>query len=193
VGSQTHPNYRLYEVAGAPHFAVNPPFNPLDASLVARAAFIAGDEWVRLGTQPPPSLLMESSPPGVIDPTYKAVLGIDLVTGIARDDNGNARGGVRLPDVELGRALFIASVPDIEIVPGLPGIVGLWFDLACEPVPGSTGDQPRFRNHGDYVGAVAAQAEMLAAQRYLLPEDVGRLVSLAARSQVGRRGSCPTP
>ena len=193
VGPLAHPNYRLYEVAGAPHFALDPPFNPLDASVVARAAFIAGDEWVRFGAQPPPSALLESSPAGVIDPTYKAVLGIDLVTGIARDDNGNARGGVRLPDVELGRALFLASVPDFEIVPGLPGIVGLWFDLACEPAPGSTGDQPRFGNHGEYVSAVEAQAEMLAAQRYLLPEEVGRLVSLAARSNVGRRGSCPTP
>jgi len=185
VGPLAHPNYRLYEVAGAPHLPLDPPFNPLDPSVVARAAFVAGDEWVRSGAQPPPSVLLESSSAGVIDPTYKAVLGIDIVTGIARDDNGNALGGVRLPDVEVGRALFIASLPG--------GLVGLWFDLACEPVPGSTGDQPRFRNHGDYVGAVAAQAEMLAAQRYLLPEDVGRLVSLAARSQVGRRGSCPTP
>ena len=193
VGPLAHQNYRLYEVAGAPHFALDPPFNPLDASVVARAAFIAGDEWVRFGAQPPPSALMESSPAGVIDPTYKAVLGIDIVTGIARDDNGNARGGVRLPDVELGRALFIASLPGFEIIPDLPGIVGLWFDLACEPAPGSTSDLPRFRNHGEYVDAVAAQAEMLSAQRYLLPEDAGALISLAARSQVGKPGSCPAP
>jgi hypothetical protein len=130
-------------------------------------------------------VLLESSSAGVIDPTYKAVLGIDIVTGIARDDNGNALGGVRLPDVEVGRALFIASLPG--------GLVGLWFDLACEPAPGSTTDLPRFRNHGQYVHAVAAQAGMLSSQRYLLPEDAEALTSSAARSEVGKPGSCPAP
>jgi hypothetical protein len=147
-----------------------------------RAAFLAGDAWVRWGVEPPPSALISEA--SGIDPIY------GFETGIERDLNGNALGGIRLPDVEVGRALFIAT----NFVVPIPGfdsfLFGLWVDLQCEPLPDGS---VRFANHGQYVDAVQAQAEMLAAQRYLLPDDVGRIVSLAASSNVGRRSSCPLP
>lgn len=71
-------------------------------------------------------------------------------TGIERDADGNARGGVRLPDLHVGRARFIAA--DFSFAPlGIPGLLGATVDLACEPRPGSTTDEPLFDNHGDYV------------------------------------------
>lgn len=57
-----HPHYRVYEVAGAPHFASGylPPgfpgaesLNPLDVKPVNRAALVAGHRWVTQGRRPP--------------------------------------------------------------------------------------------------------------------------------------------
>ncbi len=71
VGPNADPdNYRLYEIAGAPHFPLDPPLNPLDFSGVVRAMLLAGDQWVRAGTPPPPSVLLAAAPPGAIDPVY---------------------------------------------------------------------------------------------------------------------------
>jgi hypothetical protein len=178
-------HYRLYEIAGAPHFSgtpddpLPPPFNPLalDLAGVARAMFLAGDQWVRAGTPPPPSVLLASAPPGTIDPVY------GFETGIARDDNLNALGGIRFPDVEVGRAWFIASLVD----QGVPLLVGLWFDLQCVP----RGDgSPRFADHGDYVSRVVHQANALRNGGYLLEADAEALKEQAAESEVGMPGTC---
>jgi hypothetical protein len=175
-------HYRLYEIAGAPHFPLDPPFNPLEFSGVVRAMLLAGDQWVRAGTLPPPSVLLASARPGTIDPVY-----YPLETGIARDANLNALGGIRFPDVEVGRALFIASLLDFEIIPGLPGIVGGWVDLQCVPL----GDgSPRFADHGDYVSRVVQQANTLQRSGFLLEADAEALKQQAAESEVGMPGTC---
>jgi hypothetical protein len=173
--------YRLYEVAGAPHFPQPPPLNPLDSNGVARAMFVAGDKWVRSGVAPPPSALLAEAPLGAIDPVY------GFATGIARDGNLNALGGIRFPDVELGRALFVASLLDVEVAPGLPGLVGAWTDLQCEPLPDGS---PRFTNHGQYVSGVSRQANLLRRQGFLLASDAKELKAQAAESAVGRPGAC---
>jgi hypothetical protein len=179
VGPTADPaHYRLYEVAGAPHFAVPPPFNPLDFSGVVRAMLLAGDQWVRTGTPPPPSVLLAQAPPGTIDPVY------GFETGIARDANLNALGGIRFPDVEVGRAQFKASVLDFEFFPGLPGLTGEWYDLQCHD------GSPRFADHGDYVSRVVQQANALRNGGYLLEADAEALKEQAAESEVGQPGTC---
>jgi len=175
-------SYRVYEVAGAPHFPL-PLFNPLNVSGVVRAMLLNGDRWVRTGAVPPPSLLLADAPEGVIDPVY----GIE--TGIARDGDGNALGGVRFPDVEVGRALFVASLLDFEILPGLPGLVGAWFDLQCVPLADGS---VRFPSHGDYVSRVVQQANSLLRNGYLLDADAEALKAQAAESEVGFPKGCGT-
>ena len=174
-------SYRVYEVAGAPHFPLPPPLNPLDFSGVVRAMLLNGDRWVRTGVAPPPSLLLAAAPEGAIDPVY----GIE--TGIARDANLNALGGVRFPDVEVGRARFVASLPHVEIVPGFPGLVGAWFDLQCVPLADGS---VRFASHGDYVSRVVHQANFLRKGGYLLEPDAEALKTQAAESEVGMPGVC---
>ncbi len=182
VGPDADPgHYRLYEIAGAPHLPLDPPLNPLDFSGVVRAMLLAGDQWVRAGTPPPPSVLLAAAPPGAIDPVY------GFETGIARDANFNALGGIRFPDVEVGRAWFIASLLDFEILPGLPGLVGAWSDLQCVPLPDGS---PRFRNHGDYVERVVHQANALHSGGFLLDADAEALKQQAAESEVGQPGTC---
>jgi hypothetical protein len=178
-------DYRVYEVAGAAHL---PWFrNPLDHFMVARALFIAGERWVRSGVAPPPSTLIQFDASAGVDPVYTD---LGLVTHIERDADGNALGGVRLPDVEVGRAEFIAADFSFEILPGLAGLVGAMVDLACEAAPGDPSGEPRFRNHGDYVDRFAQQVNELRNAGFLLSDDAERLQGQAAQAMVGKPGSC---
>lgn len=106
-------NYRWYAVAGAPHIpdtgctrdffkddAAPPAFSvvagttPIDWVPFIKALFVAGDEWVRTGKQPPASVLLKVNPGNVL----------------ARDVVGNALGGIRHPALGLKEAKFIASI-----------------------------------------------------------------------------------
>ena len=185
----SNPNNRLYEVAGAPHLAQDVVVNgvrtnPLDVAAVVRAAFVAGHRWAAWNRRPPQSRLLDAAPAGEIDPIYM------FPTGIARDVNGNAAGGVRFPDVANGRAFHLASALDIEVIPGLAGLIGLWFDLACAPAPGSAGPEPRFDSHRDYVRSVWRQTLKLLWRGYILPDDASALIKEAIASNVGTPGSC---
>jgi hypothetical protein len=183
VGPDADPgNYRLYEIAGAPHVAIPPPLNPLTLYGVVRAMLLGGDQWVRAATPPPPSALLAQAPPGAIDPVY------GFETGIARDAELNALGGIRFPDVEVGRALFIASLLDFEFPPGLHGLVGAWFDLQCVPLADGSS---RFKSHGDYVQRVVRQANALQGSGFLLQADAAALIQQAAESEVGNPDTCP--
>jgi hypothetical protein len=122
------------------------------------------------------------APPGEIDPVY------GFPTGIARDEDGNAEGGVRLPDLHVGRAQYIAL--DVS-VPGLP-VNGTSIDLACEPRSGDATQEPRFARHGQYSSAFVRQVNRLRAAGFLLPEDGDAMKKTAARSSVGKPASCAT-
>lgn len=181
-----HPNYRVYEVAGGAHLPT--PENSLDHWAVARALLFTGHAWIRTGEPPPSSVLLTSSSSGEIDPIY------GRVTGIARDEDLNARGGVRLPDLEVGRARFVASdlasAPPLGI-PHLAALTGSTVDLACEPLPSSGASQPRFEHHGDYVQAFTQQANELRQDGFLLEADAEALIERAAESEVGKPARCP--
>lgn len=151
---------------------MNPPFNPLDWSPVARAAFVAGHGWIDDDLAPPPNALLTEAPAGEVDPIHDP-----LVSGIARDSDGNALGGVRLPDIEVGQALYIASLLDFEIAPGLPGLVGAIIDLQCAPLADGS---VRFANHGGYMNRYVDQAQNLRKERFLLPSDADALIERAA-------------
>lgn len=184
------PGHRVYEVAGAAHSPTEG--NPLDHRAIARALFVAGDRWVRDGTAPPPSTLLDAAPAGQPDPLY----GIE--TGIARDPDLNALGGVRLPDLEVGRARFIA-MDTSTLLPGdesgalsaYAGLTGSALDLACRPAPGSDTDGSRFASHEAYVDAFGRQADALVDQGFLLQQDATLMTARAADSDVGKPDSCP--
>lgn len=172
-------DYRVYEASGTSHLPQPPPLNPLDYNPFIRAAFVAGDRWVRHQIEPPDdNLITETSG---TDPVY------GFETGIARDFNGNALGGIRRPEVEVGQATYIASLVDLEVFPGLPGLVGTFIDLTCEPLPDGS---VRFRNHGDYVNRFSRQANRLVDQGFLLPADAEAMKEAAAESDIGKPDSC---
>jgi hypothetical protein len=139
--------------------------NPLDRNPVVRALFIAMGEWITDGTPPPSSRWLT--------PTEGQAHYGDA--SIARDSVGNALGGIRLPDVEVGRGRFYPVSPDSPPAGGNI-LAGAYFDL-----------HDRFRNHGEYVRAFAAQATVLLAARLLLEDDHEALITSAAESRVGIR------
>jgi len=175
-------NYRSYEVAGAPHVIGVPDTTPLSWAPVMRALFIAGDRWATEVGEPP----------------YSIVLADDAtaIDGIARDENGNALGGIRLPDVQVGRGRFIAvnlSLPaatfgysNDDFPKGIP-LFGAFEDLKC--VPRADGSA-RFPDHETYVQRFAEQAQQLVSQGYLLQADADHMIAEAKASDVGTPEAC---
>jgi hypothetical protein len=192
LNSLDNPDSRIYVIAGGAHQPLTGalgirdqlPFeaNGLDWTPVVRASFVAGDRWARFGEMPPADRVLEST--DEIDPVY------GTVTGIARDENLNALGGVRLPDVEVGRFRYIASVPEFELLPGLPGLVGAEADLECVPAPG--GGQ-RFRFPAEYHWRTASQTMALFEQGLLLRGDAIAMIFAKRASNVGAEGRCDQP
>ena len=101
-------NVRVYEIAGASHVVVSkancqlPPAK-LDWSPVSRATLLHLDNWIVKGTEPPASRLMpleeaKNDPTVLRAPTHlpKAIIEVPK-----RDEDGNAIGGVRLPDMQV--------------------------------------------------------------------------------------------
>ena len=139
--------------------------NPLDWNPVTRALFVAMGEWITDGTPPPPSMWLT---PAEGEARYSDA-------SMKRDSVGNALGGIRLPDVEVGRGRFYAVSPDSPPAGGNIA-AGAYFDL-----------HHRFQNHGAYVRAFVAQANELLAARLLLKDDHEALITSAAESRVGIR------
>jgi hypothetical protein len=120
------------------------------------------------------------------DPASDVDPGCFKPTGILRDDDDNARGGVRLPDLHVGRATYIASDP-ASIFNGLPGLLGDSIDLSCAV---DEQGRRRFRTHIGYVIRFAFQAIRLRRSGFLLEADAEFLVDDAIASSVGKPGSC---
>jgi hypothetical protein len=176
-------NYRSYEFAGAPHIPDTPMSraaygalvmgtNPLNFIMSVHALFMAGHNWVTRGVEPPPSYELDAAIPGEVDAVY------GLETGIARDDMNNALGGVRLPDLAIGRGQYIAVVPTGFM--GL-GLVGSFVDMKCDLLPNGT---PRFASQGEYVSQFAQVTEDLVAEGFLLQQEAADLIQSAAESEL---------
>jgi hypothetical protein len=118
--------------------------------LFLRAIFIAGDQWVRNGTQPPAGVMLRVNPKGAI----------------ARDGLCNALGGIRHPALENGEATFSASIVrrNLEFRPWeLFGGYGNPKSLADNEFP-------------QYLDSFKAATNALLAARYLTPDGAARLI-----------------
>jgi hypothetical protein len=104
------------------------------------------------------------------------------------DENLNALGGIRLPDLELGRGRYVAVDFAIHPVFGVPVVLfGTWQDLRC--VPTADGSE-RFSNHGDYVNGFVHATNDLVRDRFLLVTEALDLVTAASQSEVGKPHDC---
>jgi Alpha/beta hydrolase domain len=184
-------DYRVIEVAGVSHLPVAlldfrgvgvPRQNPVDALPVFRAALTNLQRWLR-GTDPPPSVYITLQEGLVGD-----LLGFPLKE-TARDADGNALGGVRLPHLPTtlddgkmaGAPLGTYGALDLDFKDS-----NRYFLISGSFAPFS---EDRFRalypNHDAYVSAVSLAAKDLVVKRYILQEDADAYIEAAARSAIG--------
>ena len=183
------PRYRRWELAGAAHAETprwvveEPP--PLDRGQGCRApvnaaphhAFVkaglrALTKWVRDGVAPPQSPAIELSDPAAADP-------------IVRDGHGNAKGGVRLPEVEAPTATIDGTRNDVaKAAPGAQNfcfLFGRTVPLEREKLASL------YPSHDAFVKRFTAAVDALVKSGYLLVPEAEEARKAARESQIGRQ------
>jgi hypothetical protein len=139
----------------APVSCVNPGPSAVQSWATFHAAYAALNAWVRSGVAPP-----HAQPLDVISPGPPAT--------IARDQNGIAEGGVRLPDVAVPTALNNGVNGPASLANPLSAFCVLYGTHA----PFTQAQlSALYRSNQAYRLKVDADALRLEAQRFLLPED----------------------
>ncbi len=185
-------DYRVVEIAGVSHIPASaadfrghglPEQNPVNFGPVVRAALVNLQAWLR-GTEPPPSITIQ-----LTEDAAKELQGSPYRTA-ARDADGNAIGGVRLPHMPamlvdgrksgapLGRYNGLAREHENDNVFFL--ISGSFTPFPPENL------SALYPDHEAYVSAIATSAQDLMAKRYILPEDAEAYIDAAKRSDIGR-------
>jgi alpha/beta hydrolase family protein len=182
--------FRLWEVAGGSHADEhtlsrnNPPSptapgspcqfraNSANTFLVVGAAVHSLDEWVRYGVAPPHSPRIELGP----DPTAD--------DPVVRDADGNARGGIRLPELEVP----IATINGLAN-PAVPGAAPV-FQAFCRLFGRTIDFSPaelasRYPTHQGYVEEYVRATNRAVRRGFLLAPDANVLKATAAASAIG--------
>jgi hypothetical protein len=186
-------NVRVYEVAGASHVLVNSAsacaLTPgrLDWTPVSRALLLKLNDWVATGAEPPASRLMPlevaSADVALRAPGYLP----DAVIQVPkRDADGNAIGGVRLPDIEapLGTHGGLNQPHTRACM-----LVGAYTPFARSKAQREAANDgrpslaERYRNRDDYVDRIRVASRRLVQEGFLLPDDAAVIVEAAASSR----------
>ncbi|HVW68374.1 MAG TPA: alpha/beta hydrolase domain-containing protein [Steroidobacteraceae bacterium] len=134
------------------------PITDLPQQYVLDALLDNLDRWVRHGVAPPPGAWISTTAAG------------DTVV----DEYGNARGGVRTPQVDVPTGTFFFGKPEGPIN---------WASYEWRPF-----DRERLRRlyptHGEYVRKSAAVAATAVKSRYLLPPAAQALEAAARQADV---------
>jgi hypothetical protein len=189
-------NVRVYEIAGASHVVLPkadcelPPAR-LDWSPVSRATLLHLDNWVAKGTEPPASRFMPIEP-AKDDPTVlrapahlpKAVIEIPR-----RDADGNAIGGVRLPDMQVPLGVNARQNPPLSFSCSLAGAYVAFPRTQADA--DATHDAhrsilERYKTRNEYVSLVRTAARDLERDGFLLPDDAAVIIHSAAESPLWR-------
>jgi hypothetical protein len=107
--------------------------------------------------------------------------------GVARDEFGNALGGIRLPELNVPIATY---GPHNSVNPTLPEFLQPLLNLFCvlsgTVTPFDTEAlHELYPNHGSYVNQYVRATNDLRMQGFLLPEDASMLKVNAALSDIG--------
>lgn len=177
-------DYRQYELAGVSHIPkpVDPQDafgatrqNPADFSPVVKGIFANLTAWIRNGDEPPPSKFIE----GTVLP--------DGAFEVARDADGNALGGLRLPHMPSvlcddtdhckasGAPLGVYSGQETNTTNVLVELGGTFEPFSPEEL------KERYGTRGNYVRLVRRAAQELREQGYILREDYTKYVREATR------------
>jgi hypothetical protein len=186
------PDYRVIEIAGVSHIPVSAADfrshgmsqqNPVGFEPVFRAALVDLEEWLN-GRDPPASVAIELS-----DAAPRTFNG-DPVRAAARDDDGNAKGGVRLPHMttvltdgtKVGAPLghYTGFAWDYEKSNFFFTISGTFTPFPDDKL------RALYPTRDAYVSLVSAAAKELVAQRYVLTEDADAYIEAAKKKNIGQ-------
>lgn len=196
AGGQDKPvpaNVRIYDIAGASHVLIggasqcNYPYAILDWHPVMRATLLALDRWVAAGTPPPPSALMPLRPAGADSMALRAPAHLReaLIQVPVVDQDGNATGGVRLPDLAVPLGTHAAQNAPLSVLCSLAGgyvpfaATRKERDAANDPRPSLA---ERYTGRNGYASRIRAAARALERSGLLLREDADIIVRAAAAS-----------
>lgn len=196
---------RMYDIAGAGHLNVRDqgkackwPYAQLDWSPPLRAQLSALDAWVKNGQAPPLSAVMPLAPLLPLVPLSQSSVGEAavsaskslpqaMVRSLELDSDGNALGGIRLPDVAVPLATQGAlNAPASNPLCRLVGSFRPFARTAKGRI--ATGDlRPSLEERypgglSQYTNLVRQSADALVAQRHVLPEDAAAIVNDAAEN-----------
>jgi Alpha/beta hydrolase domain len=183
--------YRRWEIAGAAHAetprwvvevpppldmgpACKDPVNSAPHHAVVKAALSALTRWVRDGVVPPQSPAIELGPdPAAPDP-------------IVRDSFGNAKGGIRLPQLEAPTAVVDggANTGAQETPTGAPR--NFCFLFGRTRIFDASTLKSLYPTHNAYVKQYIAAADALVKQGYLLKPEADAARKAARDSTIGR-------
>jgi len=189
-------NVRIYDIAGASHAVVPKadcqlPPGKLDWSPVSRATLLHLDNWVAKGVEPPASRLMpleeaKNEPTVLRAPTHlpKAIIEIPK-----RDEDGNAIGGVRLPDMEVPLGVNARQNPPLSRQCMLPGAYVAFPRTQAEADATHDPHRPvleRYKTRNEYVNLIRAATRDLERDGFLLPDDAAIIIHSAAENPLWR-------
>jgi Alpha/beta hydrolase domain len=182
------PGYRRWEIAGAAHaetplwiVEVPPPLDHATGCLdpvnsaphhsVAKAALHALSRWVKNKMPPAQSPAIEIADPAVADP-------------VARDQNGNAKGGIRLPELEVPTATLDGVRNEVaQAPPGTPNFCFLFGHTRPFEAPKL---KSLYATHDAFVRQFNAAADRIVRDGYWLKPEADAARRAALTSRIGR-------
>jgi hypothetical protein len=183
--------YRRWEIAGAAHAEtprwvaeVPPPLDmgqgckdPVNSAphhAVVKAALAALTRWVRDGVVPPQSPAIErGSDPAAPDP-------------IVRDAHGNAKGGIRLPEVEAPTASVDGGANTSAQESTAGGARNFCFLFGRTKLFDATTLKSLYPTHDAFVRKFGAAADALVKDGYWLAAEATAAKKAAQESAIGR-------
>jgi hypothetical protein len=188
-------NVRMYDIAGGSHVRVPAaptctlPPGRLDWTPASRALLLRLDAWVSHNAEPPASELMPLEPASGEPPALRAPsrLAAAVIQVPKHDADGNAIGGVRLPDVAVPIGTNGGQNQPQSFTCMLVGSFSPFAATKAERE--RAGDarpsiEERYRSRDDYVNRVRVAAQDLVARGFLLSEDAAVVVEEAASSKL---------
>ena len=185
------PTFRYYETAGTAHITVHKgsAIVPAGALGLEDPVFLEEICALEINTLADGPVLgsylynamwenMEQQVVSAIAPPSGDLLALDPNSQIARDNFGNALGGIRLPQMDLPIATY---GPRNSLDPNLPGIFAALGDLFCvlagtvERFDEATLDTLYPDRATDLVAPFNQKIDDLVTARFLLPEDAAKL------------------
>jgi hypothetical protein len=167
------------------------PWGVLDNGPVLSAAVHHLDVWVRTGKAAPSAPRVETGPPQDGPP---GMGGIRKSAPILRDEFGNAKGGIRLPEIDAPIMRHIGSGNSGDANCGLLYGYDLFDgnqELATTKDAKDTYREPAnpkelYGTHAKYVAAYTASARKAVAAGFMLKPDADRVIAAAEKSDVAR-------